>query len=538
MSDCGASAETRRSRTGRFSRALRRPWLVAAGLAAIGFGVGGLISYFNWPVPRVHDEFSYLLAADTFAHGRLTNPPHPEWQHLETFHVIQQPTYASKYPPGQGAALAIGQTLAGEPLEAIWGLSALAAAATYWMLLGWTSPRFSALGAILWLAHPSFQLVWGQTYWGGTLAYIGGALVFGAALRMQRRAAARDAVMMASGAIVLAITRPYEGFVFCALTGVWLVWHWSRHGLPPVRSFLTRIVAPQSVILAIGAGGLGAYNQAVTGSPWTMPYQVHESAYGQSPMFVLGTPAPKPAYRFAEFDDFHSVWELDWYRRQSSLRSWASTKFAVTWLAGEFFLTPIIFAGVLACRPWRWSRVTPAVAVAMLSFAGSLAIVWYNPHYLAPFAPLVILAAVAGLRRIDLLGRRNFESLRLAPLLVACQIVLFAVAVFQYVEHPRRGWFTERDDIVKLLDQSPDRHLILVRYGPGHSCHDEWVFNGADVDGSKIVWARAMDPANDAELLHYFHDRRAWLLEPEARRLAPIDREGKVLAATAAGARP
>jgi hypothetical protein len=71
---------------------------------------GALLPIEPIPQPTIPDEFSYLLMSDTFAHGRLATPPHPMWIHLDAPGINQQPTYVSKYFPGQGVPLAFGKS--------------------------------------------------------------------------------------------------------------------------------------------------------------------------------------------------------------------------------------------------------------------------------------------------------------------------------------------------------------------------------------------------------------------------------------------
>ena len=76
---------------------------------------------------------------------------------------------------------------------------------------------------------------------------------------------------------------------------------------------------------------------------------------------------------------------------------------------------------------------------------------------------------------------------------------------------------TERAQIESRLEQLPGKQLVIVRYSPERNALDQWVYNSADIDDSKVIWAREMDAANDLDLMHYYNDRKAWLVRMDTQ---------------------
>lgn len=470
------------------------------------------------PTPATHDEFSYLLGAETFAAGTLSSNPHPLAQFFETFHVLSQPRYMSKYPPGQAAVLALG-ILLGHPHNGVILSFGLFVMTTVWMLRSIVPLRWAIFGGTWALLTFNVRLYWLESYWGGFAAAIGGNLILGSLLYWfcRERTAARW--WFAPGALLLAVTRPFEGmaFVICTFLGffVWQFFANRRQFVKSARVWVPPVLLAMVLVVVI----VGGYNWRTLGAPLHFPYVEYEKQYGMVPVFW-----PLPLRNDIRFDDptmqsFYTGWAVDQYRQTRArapmllLIPSQVLRIAIDGVAGVFGLSATAIVMALFCR-----RNTTICILGVAFLATTLFVsleVWIFPHYLAPVIGLLIALGVCSLKETHDTITRTGKT----PWIVRFTIVLALVCPFvqsvhfvrdsiQYQEHPR-------DRIERILKAKDGGHVIFMRYSPSHNTQYEWVYNSPDIDSQRVVWARDRGDEN-RKLEAYYPGRTFWVLDADS----------------------
>ena len=497
----------------------RRPVFCACGLlVAVVFVRIALLLRFPVPVGGIHDEFSYLLMGDTFAHGRLSNPPHPMWMSLEAFHVNFFPRYASMYPPLQGVVLAAGQVLGSPWIGVVLSCGAMVVV-MYWMLLAWVPSRWALLGSVVvWLKF-CVTSYWINSYWGGAVGAAGGALLLGALARIVRKPRSRDAALFALGLAILANSRPYEGFLFSLPAGIYLFYGLfarARH-LQAVSRWKI-VFLPMLAVLIPTVVAMAIYNHSLTGHVLVFPETLNVRTYHTAPMFLFQASKPPLRYHNQQFEEFYNGWEREEYDH-----TWESVK-CLTWLKTVRFFSAFGWWGMYLAAPgiyWVLRNPRQRLLWIMLGLvaAGAYVVVWSNAHYASPASCVVILLYLQSLRYArQMRGKRWRWGAVLARTSVLLLLADTATAVVR--KQCDTFYWTCEGDVSRMVVQRKleallGKHLVMVRYGEDHNIHDDWVFNGADINSQRVVWAREIDEDTDAKLFDYFRGRKIWLVTPD-----------------------
>ena len=490
-----------------------------------------LLPFLGIPQPRINDEYSYLLMADTFSHGRLTNPTPPDFHHFETFHVNFVPTYHSKYGVAPGVALAFGEVLFHQPWVGVYLTTALLCGAICWALQAFVPARWALLVALLATVRIAPFSYWMNSYWGGSMAALGGTLALGSVVRLfdpqvGERKRVWLSVLFAISLLILATSRPYEGFAFA----IPLLIYFAYKLAIGLRQRTTQLRSTALPVIAVGLAGLammGYYNQRTTGDPLLLPHLLNERTYSPLPLFLW-----QGAKTFSDFPDpvFKSFYETTekayGYKRIRSGADFVGlelNRLLVNW----FF-----YCGVALSLPALIGFITaikhPRLRIVVLVFGSTLTAValctYILLHYAAPTTVAIYVFVAEGLYYLWDQG----DSAR-AFVVAACLTVAITSLTRQTGSASdiyRSPFPNIRQTITEQLEKQPGKQLVVVSYDLDHHYPgDELVHNWANFASEKILWARSEGSDSDKDLCRYFADRQFWNVTTDDVRytLSPAD---------------
>jgi len=501
------------------------------------------IAHTGIPQPRIHDEFSYLLGADTFVHGRLTNPPPSLGQFFESPHILVRPTYASKYPPGQAMVLALGQRIFGDAFYGVLIGNALMLFTFCVMLFAWVPGRWALAVSAMFGLCLSGRMYWTYSYWGGSVAASGGALVLlGIGIYRAKQTALAGAVF-ALGALLLFWTRPFEGGIFTLV--VLLVFAreiWTKRSL---RAFFAA-----ASIFAIGIAWTCYDNKAVTGHPLLLPYLVHQRQYDVAPVFWFQRLHTQPAYSHPRLAGEHGIGGEEVVKYEEEGPRWQSLGIGLfsTLQTFELSLGISFLLTLIVPVAWRDPVFRKMTIVAGFVLVALSLETFHAEHYSAPaWAAVALMIAIWAERawRLRLHRYRVGVALVLLALLSPVLITLPSHFITLWAHLPgllhrasapsnsdgvapvaAQGgsadaygdWSQRRASLIQRLSALDRQQLVIVRYPyPDWRVDDEWVYNGADIDHQRVVFAHDLGQEQNVALLNYYPDRTALLLTFDPR---------------------
>jgi hypothetical protein len=454
-------------------------------------------------------------------HFRFANPPHPFSRFFETFFILQEPTYSSIYPIGQGLTLAIGRAIFGTPWAGVLLATGAFCSLCYWMLRAWVTPGWALLGGVLAVMEFGPLNQWTNNYWGGAVSSTAGCLVFGALPRL-KDGKLRDSLLLGLGLAIHLLARPFESIFLVLAVVLYLGFNLRQYVKPAL------IVAPAMLIILL-------QNHQVTGSWITLPYTLSQQQYGVPAVLTFQeTPVvhreltPQQALDYKMQSNFRGPGPETF--EQFLTRLEYRVRYYRFYFLPPLYLAALAFLTLLRSYRYIWIALTLTLFALGTNFFPA-----FQFHYVAACVCLFILVSLLGLQQISQL-KGGPEAARILILLCGAHFA-FWYTVHTFDSQDLRAFETwnsinhqnpeRRIAVNRQLAAIPGQLLVFVTYYPNHIFQEEWVFNEAAIDEARIVFARDLGPAENEKLRQYYPSRTPLLLEPDQRtpRLTPYQPE-------------
>ncbi|WP_145230051.1 hypothetical protein [Gimesia algae] len=367
--------------------------------------------------------------------------------------------------------------------------------------------------------HP-LMLIWGQNYFGGGVAILGAALLFGALRRLMIFPEARMTFTLGLGLFFLAITRPFEGLLTAVFSMIiFFAWIVTQRQFSK-RVIFHSVILPLSMISICIGGALAFYNWRVTESLTRFPYQVHEETYSPTPLFIWSAPR-EVKNDLPHIESFHSGWSLNEYQKHQDPRGYF---FSVFKKSLKFLIQMLYFplCTLLLTLPWGlknpWTQIALSILLSVI-LIHLFCMTFFQIFYLAPVIPLVFYVLIQGARHWRAAHWKNHSQGTV--FLFGLIILYFTILIPQMINYVPSGYqlALSRARLIDQLKQMPEKDLVFVKYSADHDTLFDWVYNRADIENAEVVWANILTNEENQKLIEHFADHQVWWIDVDSKQI-------------------
>ena len=303
------------------------------------------------------------------------------------------------------------------------------------------------------------------------------------------------------------------------------------HGAKETDRSWKRVAAPLFVMMVLTGGAMAYYFWRTTGRPWQPPYLVDARTYNPAPYFPWQPLKPIPAYHHQIFRGYYVDGLVARYRLARTVGGVIGEIVNVPMVLGISYVGPVLALPLLvalATVPYGTSlkdvdrKTGFLLLVCGTVIVGSMLPTVFMPYYVTPIACAVLAVLPQAMRRLRSLSGRHQQRCRFVtraiPLICLVMLALRVCAKPLHLPEPGRwlaggepAWCAlapqnlERAATLNRLRQRSGRQLAIVHYDSHHDIlFNEWVYNAADIDRAKVIWARDMGRSKNKELIDYF----------------------------------